>query len=429
MGKKTESAIPNAAKFMREVIRGSTYTFATAIADLVDNSIGAGADEVSIWVDYSNLEVILLDNGVGMSDETHKESMKIAAETREYKKDDLGKYGTGMKAASLSQASRVIVATKADAKANITVRCLDLEHIEETNNWDKLTLLLKPGDLPERAVKHLADKTGTAVIWQNLDRLGFEAGEDPEKKVIELKDQTKLAEDHLSMVFHRFIAGSTRSGQLTKITINGHPVKPWDPFVRSEKTVKVAELVVPLKGSQVTLTGYVLPTEKEFSSKAAFVAAAGAKRWNESQGFYVYRNDRLIRSGGWLRMRANEEHVKYARLSIDFDSDLDDIFQVNVAKSHIVLPQNIKIRFEPTVKAVTSQAQKRYREKLVPVRVAHLPGREISSDRGMSRRMTATALAGLLEKVAATASLNDELTVLKESLRRENPEVAKEIGW
>lgn len=429
MAKNTESAVPNAAKFMREVIRGSTYTFATAIADLVDNSIGAGASEISIWVDYATLEVAILDNGDGMSDDTHRESMKIAAETRTYKKDDLGKYGTGMKAASLSQAARIVVATRQRGKSSVTVRCLDLEHIEETNDWDQLTLLLKTSDLPARVVKHLKASHGTAVLWQNLDRLGDDTLGDSEKKALELKDQTKLAEEHLSMVFHRFVSGETRSGKQTKIFINGHLIEAWDPFVRSEKTIKVAEIDVPVKGSVVSLTGYVLPTEKEFSSKAAFTAAAGAKRWNDSQGFYVYRNDRLIRSGGWLRMRANEEHVKFARLAIDFDSALDDVFQVNVAKSHIVLPQNIKIRFESTVKLVTSQAQKRYREKHVAVKVTHLPGKSDSSDRGISRRMTATALAGLLEKVAATSSLEDELNILKTCLRKENPDVAKEIGW
>ena len=96
----TESALPNAAKFMREVLRGSTYTFASALADLVDNCIESGATRVDIWVDYANFEVMVMDNGSGMSDSVHRESMKIASETRDYSGEDLGKYGTGMKAAS-----------------------------------------------------------------------------------------------------------------------------------------------------------------------------------------------------------------------------------------------------------------------------------------------------------------------------------------
>lgn len=426
---RTESAVPNTARFMREVLRGSEYTFSTAIADIVDNSITAGAKNIQVWIDYLAYEVLILDDGSGMSNDVHRESMKIAAETREYTKEDLGKYGTGMKAASLSQAARLVVATRPKGRKEISVRCLDMDHINKTNDWGKLTLLLEKEDLPKRAKEHLESGNGTAVVWQKIDRIFADEGLTPTMATQELKNQTLASERHLAMVFHRFLAGETTDMRKVSLFINGNAIQPWDPFARTETTIEVASESLKINKSAVRLTGYVLPTEKEFSSKAAFVSAAGPKRWNESQGFYVYRNDRLIRWGGWLRMRANDEHNKFARIALDFNSDLDKVFQVNVAKSSVTLPEGVKALFKTTVEEVCSRANKRYRAKLIPKSVSKLPSPISDPNTGITRRLTGQALASLLAKVAADAQLNDELEKLKTALRQENERITNEIGW
>lgn len=427
--KKTESGLPNAAKFMREVLRGSTYTFASALADLVDNCIEAKATEVQIWVDYDKFEVVILDNGLGMSDAVHREAMKIASETREYSDEDLGKYGTGMKAASLSQALRLVVGTKAVGAKSISVRCLDMDHINETNDWDKLTLVLDPTDLPDRALDFLTKNHGTAVVWEQLDRVFADGTMQGAAAEQELKNQTALAEQHLAMVFHRFLQGNTRQKSVLKLEINGNEVVPWDPFALAEKTVKVIEAPFEVNGSTVTLTGFVLPSEKEFSSKVAFTAAGGPKKWNESQGFYVYRNDRLIRWGGWLRTRASDEHTKLARIALDFSSDLDSVFQVNVAKSSLALPIAIKARFADAIKEVVGAAQKRYRSKIVPSGTGGLPGRGPQPTGAVERKLTAAALVSILDSIAEEHQLTAQLAALKSALKKENPKMAREIGW
>ncbi len=427
--KKTESGLPNAAKFMRDVLRGSTYTFASALADIVDNCIEAEATEVDIWVDYETLQVMVLDNGIGMTDGVHMESMKIASETRDYSDEDLGKYGTGMKAASLSQALRMIVGTKARGAKSISVRCLDMDHIHETNDWDHLTLVLGVDDLPERARNHLERTAGTAVVWEQLDRVFADGSMSGEAAESELKNQTALAENHLAMVFHRFLQGTAKKRRQLDLRINGNKVSPWDPFALNEKTVKVVEKELKVNDSTVALTGYVLPTEKEFSSKVAFANAAGPKKWNESQGFYVYRNERLIRWGGWLRTRASDEHTKLARIALDFTSDLDAIFQVNVAKSSLALPVAIKARFADAIKDVAGAAQKRYRAKIVPTGTGALPGRGGPITGTVQRKLSADALATVLSAVAKANQLESEFSALKSALKKENPTVAKEIGW
>jgi hypothetical protein len=426
---KTESGLPNAAKFMREVLRGSTYSFPTAVADLVDNSIQAFATEVEILVDFEKLQVILLDNGSGMSDEVHREAMKIASETREYSELDLGKYGTGMKAASLSQAARLVVATREESSSEISVRCLDMDHINKTNDWAVLTLVLSEVDLPQVAREFLKQKHGTAVIWQDLDRAFAHESQSTKAVTQELREQTLMTERHLAMVFHRFLAGEITGRKKITLRINGNKIQPWDPFVRSDKetTKKIIETRIPINSSTVVLTGYVLPTEKEFSTRQAFQDAAGPKRWNEGQGFYVYRNNRLIRWGGWLKTRASDEHTKFARISLDFTSELDPIFQVNVAKSSLVLPQAVKAMFADTVTAVTSAAQKRYRLRIVPS--SPLPRKGYASPPAVTRKLTATALVNFIQVLCEAEELEAELDSIKEAMKRENPAIATEIGW
>lgn len=426
---RTESAIPNAARFMRDVLRGSTYTFSTALADVIDNSIEAGASKIDVFVEYDQLRVTILDNGSGMSDRMHSESMKIAAETRQYSDADLGKYGTGMKAASLSQAQRLTVATRNSDSRVVTVRCLDLDHITETNDWEQLTIVLDQSELVELVQEQLRAHTGTAVIWEKLDRVFAQDGLSRGAAVDELKSQTRLAEEHLAMVFHRFLSGESSSKIAVAISINGNSIKPWDPFARAEKTILVSQQVIPINQSSVTISGFVLPTEKEFSSKLAFQRAAGPKKWNESQGFYVYRNDRLIRWGGWLRLRASDEHSKLARVALDFTSDLDPIFQVDVAKSSIVLPQSVKELFKPIVSTITAQAIKRYRNKTTPQSTSGLPGRDRVPTPVPARRLSAEAFAKLLEKISSEANLVSELRKIKNAVIANSPNLASDIGW
>ena len=426
--KETEDATPNAAKFMREVLRGSDYSFEGAIADIIDNSIEAAAKNVSIWVDFENLELLVLDDGKGMSDAVHKEAMKIASETRDYSEEDLGKYGTGMKAASLSQARRLTVATRAESSSKVSVRCLDMDHIEATNDWAKLTLIQDFDSLPARAREFLKGSHGTVVVWQLLDRVFADGRMDNLAAAQELKDQTRIAENHLAMVFHRFLVGKTKSKRKISISINGNMIKAWDPFVLQEKTVKFSEVPVQVNGSTVLFTGYVLPSEKEFSSKPAFMDASGPKKWNGSQGFYVYRNDRLIRWGGWLKTRASDEHTKLARIALDFTKELDAVFQVNVAKSGVTLPLAVKTMFAEQIKDLASAAQKRYRSKIVPTGTTALPGRN-RAVATVERQVSAVALAALLQGVAEQKGMTEQLRQLKAALKEEQPGVSKQIGW
>jgi hypothetical protein len=430
MSKKTEAALPNPAKFVDIIIgKGSNYSFSTALADLIDNSLEFGASRIAVEIDFDSKLVVILDDGAGMDRQTLTEAMKFAAETRQYSNRDLGKFGTGMKAASLSQADKMTVATRHRGSKELHVRCLDREHIRQTNDWQQLSLILEDSDLPRSVASFFESSHGTAVIWERLTALDPVRGVGADRVGEELLKSAKAAELHLSMVFHRFLSGENADQRTVELTINGRKIEPYDPFARDEKTWEEDLAQVQINGFPLKIKGYILPPEKEWSSSAAHKDHGRPKGWNDSQGFYIYRNDRLIQWGTWLRTRKAEPHMSLARIALDFENELDEVLSVTVDKSKVTLPEVVKERLDPTVQKILKRAKDRYRSKNAGLTTAVLPGRGVVKPPPLQRRLTASALAELLDQVATRHSLTDSLNQLKILLKKEHPTEAKELGW
>jgi hypothetical protein len=244
--RKVEEIIPSAARTVAS-LRDIGYDSPRAIADLVDNSVESGATHVDVMIEFDGADswIRVSDNGPGMNAVTLQEVMRYGSE-REYESDDLGKFGFGLKTASTSQCRRVTVAARqAKLSARFEVRCLDLEHIENTNQWE--IIVLEGSDRPARALDPLQDHTGTVVLWEDLDRiLEYKDpwGEWARRKLLALAEEVDF---HLGMVFHRFISGEVKGHKLI-ITVNGSKVAAWDPFCRSEP--KIEEF--PAKDLRVT---------------------------------------------------------------------------------------------------------------------------------------------------------------------------------
>lgn len=356
--------IPSARRMIRSQ-RDMGYEFAAAAADLIDNSIEAKANTVRINVEWagSDSHVMIADNGEGMSPDQLREALRFGSE-RDYDDADLGKFGLGLKTASLSQCLRLIVATRRNAnRADISAYCWDVEHVEATNRW--VILNVSASDLPAQARLHLKETTGTVVIWERLDRvLGFKypEGEAARKHLLAL---TRELEDHAAMVFHRFLAGEVRGKRLA-IYVNENKIVPWDPFARAEpKTLPLESKGFPLEGvggkASVVVEPFVLPPEAMFSSKEAHSRASGPKKWNAQQGFYIYRADRMIQSGGWCGLRAIDEHRKLARIAVSFNPKLDEEFKINVPKMRVSLPAEIREDIEKWIKPAVKLAEEMYR--------------------------------------------------------------------
>ncbi|HOU30595.1 MAG TPA: ATP-binding protein [Bacteroidales bacterium] len=340
------------------------YDFPTAVADLIDNSIDAGATEIHITVQFDGDKswVSIADNGKGMSGDEIKEALRFGSET-EYNMNNLGKFGLGLKTASLSQCQVLSVASRADPeKTQISAYCWDLNHIEKVNRWEILPI--KTDEMHHVLRDPLLTSTGTVVMWQKLDRiLGYKNpyGEFAKKRMAAM---CRELEEHLAMVFHRFIMGESRR-QTIKIFLNNNLIRPWDPFARSEaKTWILESTEIPceledIKGT-IYIQPYILPHKDEFSTRDAWEYASGPKKWNQQQGLYIYRGDRLIQSGGWSYLRTIDEHTKLARIAISFSPDLDEAFKINVAKMRVQLPIEIQEKLKQIIEPVVRQARDRY---------------------------------------------------------------------
>ena len=343
------------------------YDFAQAVADIVDNSIEANASVVAIDVEFEGDDswVRIADNGTGMRAEQLREAMRYGAE-REYEEEDLGKFGLGLKTASMSQCQRLSVASRWNPdRADITAYSWDLQHIEKTNRWEILPA--EKGALQLRMP--LKESIGTVVLWQRLDRiLGYRLpyGEMSRKR---LSQTCREIEIHLGMVFHKFLAGEVRRKKL-KILLNGNEIQPWDPFCRSEgntKPLQEVKLSVEQDGvsGEVIFQPYIVPAQADFSEPDAFRAASGPTGWNEQQGFYIYRADRMIQSGGWSNLRARDEHTKLARVAVSFSPHLDEAFKINVAKMRVQMPSGIRDQVRHLASIVAKVAREVYDRKPV----------------------------------------------------------------
>jgi hypothetical protein len=363
------TVLPSARKLM-ESLRDIGYDLPSAIADLVDNSIDAGAENVDITFadDGAKSWVRIADDGMGMTGTELDEAMRYGSE-RAYSATALGHFGLGLKTGSLSQCRRLTVASRRRRKGRIVARSWDLDLVAERDSWD----LDSPprSELPPQLLEPLRETTGTVVLWENLDRIL--AFRNPDGAVAR-RAMTTMANDvgaHLGMVFHRFITGEWAHGEaFVNLAVNGEPITAWDPFAREEPRTKVLpkqaiELALD-DGDEAKLSvqPYLLPAQTQFSSPEAHQVAAGPNRWNRQQGFYVYRRDRLIQSGGWNRIRTLDEHAKLARIAIDLPLGREELFGINVAKMSIVIPEAARAHLRTIASAVVQQAQRNYRDHL-----------------------------------------------------------------
>ena len=373
---QTQTPIENLPKAARvfQALRSMGYSLNAAVADVGDNSITAGrAKRIDILFVRSEGQFTLsiCDDGVGMSRDELVEAMSLGSEGS-YEEEDLGKFGMGMKTASLSQCRKLTVASRTNLSGK-SIFSWDLDHIDRTNRWHMLEINI--GDISQHPhFSKLNNISGTVVLWENMDHLRNELAGLSDRTQYNQYVGTLLheLELHLRMTFHRFLDGSLGEHATVEMYLNETKLQPWDPFCREEKNIQVIEPFDftlsesnSIKG--VTIEPYVLPTkdgERGFSSQAAWEDAKGLLSWNDSQGYYIYRANRLIHYGGWLRTRAKDEHTKYARVAINFMPEHDDAFDISVQKNRIKLPRSLSQFLKQEVNPeVIERSQAPYRKK------------------------------------------------------------------
>jgi hypothetical protein len=422
---------PSAAR-LTSSLRDIGYDFTSAVADIVDNSVTAGATEVNIEIVFDGTDsyVVIADDGDGMSESQLFEALRFGTR-RDYDLSDLGRYGLGLKTASLSQSRRVSVVTRrAVSRRWLAAKTLDLDHISSTDRWE----VIDPpaGSRCGVGAAHLAHEPGTVVLWENLDRVLPEhnpQGGWARRRIEHLALRTS---DYLGMVFHRYLEGtSARSGRLI-ISVNGEKVMPWNPFAPLEESrLELAphsfEVAVGDLYGRVTLQRCVLPPRSQFSSMDEFERMSGPLKWNRQQGLYIYRADRLVQHGGWAGIRSVDEHTKFARASVDFETDLDALFQINVAKMRVVLPIEVKTLLERPIHELCHRADAVYRRD-----TRHGGRRKDVADQQVETTRTKTNASGIataLISAALNAGEHEAFARVMDQLRLDAPEVADSLGW
>ncbi|QWE11176.1 ATP-binding protein [Polynucleobacter sp. es-EL-1] len=348
------------ASSLIESIRSIGYSFDAAVADIIDNSISAGASKVAVNLNYLNdksVSVTIVDDGRGMSPPELRLAMSLGGRGPGEKRgaDDLGRFGLGLKTASFSQAKRLTVISRASLDENYYGIEWDLNVVIASNKWEArelshddccnelLTFKIKPFDV------------GTAVIWSDCDRLinDSEGGDEVANHLNRLFDELKKK---LSLIFHKYIDKSNFN-----IKVNDSTLKAMDPFATKGKDGYATSQLLfketrSVDSSEISITGYLLPHISRMGGAAREREISIDAEHTGSQGLYLYRNNRLIAYGGWQQIVRKTEANKLARLEICFGNDADHLWQLDIKKSTATLPIALRSRLRDLIRGISNRS-------------------------------------------------------------------------
>ncbi len=348
---KDKVNIPKASTLMGSM-RSMGYSFEAAIADVIDNSISANCNMVKLFFPSKptdELVVGILDDGEGMSADVLFEAMRYGSTDSEIERhaNDLGRFGLGMKSASLSQCRILTVVSL--CKGQLSSYSWDFNYIQEKKEW--IVKELSQDEI--RALPYidsLIELThGTLVLWQDFDVLEKSSGGLVYDALIDLKD---IVANNLALIFHNFL--SSKGKDNIKMYMNKGKIKPMDPFLESHpKTTTKKERSIAIRDSkgkerQIWVKPYILPFATDLNEEHRKLIG-GIETLRIKQGFYVYRNKRLIIWGTWFGMKPRGELTKNARVRVDIPNSLDDIWSIDIKKQTASIPKQIQRQLRQTV--------------------------------------------------------------------------------
>ena len=344
---------------LMESIRSIGYNFNSAIADIVDNSISANAKNVQINLIPSIPAIAIIDDGDGMDDLELDNAMDLGSKNPndERSAQDLGRFGLGLKSASFSQCRKLTVTS---LKNNlISSMTWDLKEVQIQKDW----MVCVNNDEQIQKMPYLdslkKSHHGTIVQWEDFDRIKNSNGDLSST----LNSLLLKAYDYLALVFHKYIEADR-----IKIEINGNELEKRDPFLRYRNdTQKFKSEAIPIINSKnqqcvVEVKPYILPFAKNITPED-FKMMGGKENMKNQQGFYIYRNNRLIEWGTWLHMVGINELYKNARIEVNIPNTLDDIWEVDIKKASATIPGIIKQPLFAHVRKAIGGSQRVYKKR------------------------------------------------------------------
>ena len=373
--------IPPFAPILMESTRAIGYSIEAAIADVIDNSITAKASKIDI--DFFPLDgayISILDNGKGMDENELVKAMQYGSRNPLDKRSsmDLGRYGLGMKTASLSQCRVLTVISKQnDCVAGAQ---WNLNHVNEAQSWSLIILDGQEIKSKINWVKLAEYKCGTLVIWEELDK--FSIGDADVQNAFSKKMMN--IREHLSLVFHRYLTGEQGLKKIS-IKMNNNPVVPADPFCLKKSQQLMDDESILINGEKILVRPFILPHISKLTKKE-IDEMGGKEGLRKKQGFYVYRNKRLIVGGTWFRLMRKGELSKLARVQVDIPNSLDDLWTLDIKKSQAIPPEVVRKNLATIIDKI-SEGSKRtwtYRgKKEVTDDAVHVWNRLITRDGGI----------------------------------------------
>lgn len=366
----TEPVEPN-PEFLIKSIAEQGYSLETALADLMDNSISANANliEVMIRMDEEPFTLFLADNGDGMTEEELRNNMKFPSSSPDEmrKQTDLGRFGLGMKTASFSQTRRFTVLTKKKGTSQYYGRTWDVNYLKNAG-WrlivnsenEILSLLATWRHLSEGHLNRFENfEPNTLVVWQGLFKYEGYLESNNRQKALK-KEITEVTSEYLALVFHRFME---RIDNPLRIRINNNIIPPFNPFPDGEKDFRQLEFrQKTFRSDTIKLEGFVLPSRsiEESRNNSNNIWTTKNRGLMDMEGIYLYRADRVILFGGWNGLIRKAPRLQLARLRVEVGNSIDNLLHLNVAKSQIVIPHDLKNAFENYVNELKTEAEREY---------------------------------------------------------------------
>lgn len=388
-------------------LRDTGYNFNTAAADIIDNSIAAGAERVDVMFDMDTEGrkiITFADDGHGMTAEQLYGAMRYGAPVRA-NRASLGKFGLGLKTASSSVCRHYTVLSRRSAEQQLAKLAWDLDHVAAVNRWE---MLREPVTADERErFEELIGDHGTMVVWRKCDRILDKEYSAPggTQEMNALKRKATGLKKHCALVYYRFLDTTDARERNVRITVDGENVLPWNPFYveKSDQVLDEKHQTIPLELANgevhyASMRAFILPRKKDLSKAEQEIARIA----NHSQGFYIHREGRVIHHGGWLGVFGGvEPHTSLLRIEFDFGHELDDAFKVDVKKSRILFDPALEDLLKTILTPIYREADNRYRNKTL---------QDISSGSGIDHSASNTNINNTTGRKEPTVESYDPTT-------------------
>lgn len=367
-----EDAIPKPSDLI-ESIAEQGYSLQAALADLIDNSISANATQIEILVSTDDVpfRLYIADNGDGMTESELSSAMKLPSQSPMLgrKNSDLGRFGLGMKTASFSQTKRFTVASKANSNNEFRGRTWDLSVLEQ-GSWkikinsdpelDSITSKYKM--LSESFMNAFEDfNPKTIIVWNGLHKFEEFISERNREDIL-LKELKEVTAEYLSIVFHRFME---RKKKPIRIRLNNRILSPFNPFPYEKDMRSIAPNTRNFNNDKFSIEGFVLPARAIRESRGNSIWTTKYQSLYDMEGIYVYRSDRLISFGGWSNISKKSARHNLARLKVDIGNNNDLRLHLNVAKSQVKIPDDLRDALKRYIEDLKAEAAREYNNKSV----------------------------------------------------------------